>query len=42
MPGGGASAQLAYAAACVAFLVFLIALIAGFWLPEPKQEQLPE
>ena len=42
MPGGGASAQLAYAAACVAFLVFLIALIASFWLPEPKQEQLPE
>ena len=42
MPGASASAQLAYAAACVAFLVYSIALIAGFWLPEPKREQLPE
>lgn len=41
-PGKNASAQLAYAAACVAVLVYLCGLIASIWLPEPKQEQLPE
>jgi hypothetical protein len=34
--------KTAYAAAGVAFLVFAIGLIASFWLPEPKQEDLPE
>jgi MFS family permease len=33
---------LAYGAAAVAFLVYAIGLIASFWLPEPKQEELPE
>lgn len=41
MPGG-ASTQLAYAAAVVAFAVYAIGLIASFWLPEPKAEELPE
>jgi MFS family permease len=42
MPGGKPSTQLAYAAALVAFLVYAVGLIASFWLPEPKSEELPE
>ena len=34
--------NLAYAAAIVAFLVYAIGLIGSFFLPEPKQEELPE
>ena len=41
MPGGSPAAQLAYAAAGVGFLVYLTASVASFWLPEPKQGQLP-
>ncbi|HSB09344.1 MAG TPA: MFS transporter [Blastocatellia bacterium] len=33
---------LAFGAAAVAFLVYAIGLIASFWLPEPKREELPE
>jgi Na+/melibiose symporter-like transporter len=42
MPGESPATHLAYAAAAVAFLVYAIGLVASFWLPEPKQEQLPE
>jgi MFS family permease len=42
MPGSTPAAHLAYGAAAVAFLVYAIGLIASFWLPEPKQEELPE
>ena len=42
MPGDSPSAHLAYAAAVVAFIVYAIGFIASFWLPEPKQEELPE
>jgi MFS family permease len=42
MPGSTPAAHLAYGAAAVAFLVYGIGLIASFWLPEPKQEELPE
>ena len=42
MPGGNPSTQLAYAAATVAFLVYFVALIASFWLPEPEHRALPE
>ncbi|MEK6300782.1 MAG: MFS transporter [Acidobacteriota bacterium] len=42
MPGTTPAAHLAYGAAAVAFLVYAIGLIASFWLPEPKQEELPE
>jgi MFS family permease len=42
MPGGTPAAKLAYGAAAVAFLVYAVGLIASFWLPEPKQEELPE
>jgi hypothetical protein len=42
MPGATPSARLAYAAAIVAFLVYAIGFIASFWLPEPKEDALPE
>jgi MFS family permease len=42
MPGGTAATKLSYGAAVVGGLVYLIALIASFWLPEPKDEELPE
>jgi MFS family permease len=42
MPGGNPSAQLAYAAASVAFLVYFAALIASLWLPEPQHGALPD
>ena len=42
MPGSTPAAHLAYGAAAVAFLVYGIGLAASFWLPEPKQEELPE
>ncbi len=29
-------------AAAVGFSVYLVGLIASFWLPEPKREELPE
>lgn len=41
MPGS-APTKLAYAAAIVAFAVYAIGLTASFWLPEPRQERLPE
>ena len=33
---------LAYAAASVALLVYVVGFISSFWLPEPQQENLPE
>jgi len=42
MPGGNPSAQLAYAAAAVALLVYAVGFMASFALPEPSQEALPE
>ncbi len=41
MPGAFPK-NLAYAAAAVAFLVYAIGLIGSFFLPEPKDEELPE
>jgi MFS family permease len=41
MPGTPAT-KLSYGAAIVALLVYAIAVIASFWLPEPKKEELPE
>ena len=41
MPGVSPAMKLAYAAACVALLVYAVGLISSFWLPEPEQE-LPE
>jgi MFS family permease len=34
--------KIALVAAAVGFGVFLVGFIASFWLPEPKQEELPE
>ncbi len=34
--------KLALVAAGVAFAVYLVGFIASFWLPEPKQEELPD
>ncbi|HKY06483.1 MAG TPA: MFS transporter, partial [Blastocatellia bacterium] len=42
MPGASASIKFAYAAAAVGFAVYAIGFTASFWLPEPKQEKLPE
>ena len=41
-PGGAPATKLAYAAAGVAFLVYAGNIILSFFLPEPKQEKLPE
>jgi len=37
-----AAPRVALVAAGVGFTVFLVGFIASFWLPEPKQEELPE
>jgi MFS family permease len=42
MPGMSPSIKLAYAAATVGFLAYAIGLAASFWMPEPKEQQLPE
>jgi hypothetical protein len=34
--------RLAYAAAAVVLVVYALGLVLSFWLPEPKQEALPE
>ena len=34
--------RLAYAAATVALLVYAVGFLSSFWLPEPKQDKLPE
>jgi Na+/glutamate symporter len=42
MPGATPPIKLAYAAAIVGTIAYVIGFIASFWLPEPKQEDLPE
>jgi hypothetical protein len=42
MPGGTATRQLAYAAGIVGFLAYAIGFIASFWLPEPRQDAIPD
>jgi len=42
MPGIAPSTKLAYSAAAVAFLVYAVGFTASFWLPEPRQDKLPE
>jgi MFS family permease len=42
MPGATPSVKLAYAAALVGTAVYVIGVIASFWLPEPAREELPE
>jgi MFS family permease len=42
MPGATPPMKLAQAAAIVGTSAYLIGFVASFWLPEPKQEELPE
>jgi hypothetical protein len=42
MPGAAPGVKLAYAAAAVGAAVYIIGVIASFWLPEPESEKLPE
>jgi MFS family permease len=42
MPGGSVPVRLAYAAAIVGTGAYLIGYVASFWLPEPKQADLPD
>jgi MFS family permease len=42
MPGTREPQKLAYAAAAVVFLVFALANLFCFWLPEPQKETLPD
>ncbi len=42
MPGGSPPAQLAYAAALVGTLTYVVGFTASFFLPEPQQEELPD
>lgn len=41
-PGASPPEKLAYAAAIVGTLTYLVGLLASFWLPEPGKEDLPE
>ena len=41
-PGATPPIKLAYAAAIVGTLAYVIGFIASYWLPEPQREQLPE
>jgi MFS family permease len=42
MPGASAPTKLAYASAIVGTAAYVVGLVASYWLPEPKQEALPE
>jgi MFS family permease len=42
MPGATPSHRVAYAAAAVALLVYVVGFAASFFLPEPKMEALPD
>jgi hypothetical protein len=41
-PGATPPAKLAFSACIVALLVYSIGFISSFWLPEPRQDKLPE
>ena len=42
MPGASGPTKLAYASALVGTLAYVLGLVASFWLPEPKREELPD
>lgn len=42
VPGTGDPMKMAYAAAGVAFFVYLVGLVASCWLPEPSIDALPD
>ena len=42
MPGAAVPIKLAYAAAIVGTAAYVIGVVASFWLPEPKEQDLPD
>ncbi len=42
MPGGSPAEKLAYSAALVGLTVYVVGFAASFFLPEPKQQELPD
>ena len=42
MPGGAPARQLAYAAAAVGIVVYVVGFLTSFKLPEPPKDELPE
>ena len=42
MPGASVPVRLSYAAAIVGTTVYVIGVVASFWLPEPQQADLPD
>jgi hypothetical protein len=42
MPGATPPAKLAYASAIVGTAAYVLGLTSSFWMPEPRQEELPE
>ena len=42
LPGGGAATRLAHSAGTTVVLVLAVFLIASYWLPEPRSDQLPD
>ena len=42
MPGASVPVKLAYAAGAVGTAAYIISVVASFWLPEPKTENLPD
>ena len=42
MPGGSVPVRLAYASAIVGTAAYVIGVAASFWLPEPRQAELPD
>jgi len=42
MPGASVPIKLAYASALVGTSVYIIGVVASFWLPEPKSTELPD
>ncbi len=42
MPGTSPSMRLAYAAAVVGTTVYVVGFVASFFLPDPKQQELPD
>ena len=42
MPGDSVPVRLAYAAAIVGTTAYVIGVVASYWLPEPKEAELPD
>ncbi len=42
VPGASLPTRLAYASAIVGTAAYVLGLIASYWLPEPKREELPD